>query len=136
MDESGAADPLAETVAEYAALLNSSLSIAMAGKRLGVAPSRVRQRLASEPQTLYGIQIGESWCIPEFQFDGDRLVPGMDEVVAGLNSDLHPVALFRWFTSPNPDLSVGEPHGRNLSPREWLRLGFPVSSVVELASSL
>jgi hypothetical protein len=135
-DKPSAADPLTEAVAEYAALLKSSLSIATAGRRLGMTSRRVRQRLASEPPTLYGIRIGASWYIPEFQFDGDRLVPGMGEVVAGLNSELHPIALFRWFSSPNPDLLVGEPHGRTLSPRDWLLLGLPVSSVVELATSL
>ncbi len=127
-------DPLARTVAEYAALLKSSLSTAEAAKRMGVDPSRIRQRLTSDPPTLYGIRIGASWYIPEFQFDGGELVQGIGEVIANLDSELHPVAVFRWFTTPNPDL---EPRaGGNLSPRDWLRLGLPVQPVAELASNL
>jgi hypothetical protein len=129
-------DPLAETVAEYAALLKSSLSTSDVAKRLGVDSSRIRQRLTSQPPTLYGIRIGTSWYIPEFQLEGDALVRGLGEVVAHLDPELHPVAVFRWFTSASPDLSTGDAEGRNLSPRDWLRLGFPVQTVVELASNL
>lgn len=135
-DQPGAADPLAQTVAEYAALLKSSLSTAEAARRLDVDASRVRQRLTSAPPTLYGIRIGASWYIPEFQFDDNGIVPGVGEVVARLDSELHPVAVFRWFTSPNPDLSVEKRDVRDLSPRDWLRLGFPVSPVIELAANL
>ena len=129
-------DPLAQTLAEYAALLKSSLSTAEAAKKLGVDPSRIRQRLTSEPMNLYGIRIGNGWYIPEFQFDGDRLVPGIGEVVTHLDRDLHPVSVFRWFTTPNPDLEADDLRGRNLSPRDWLRLGFPVQPVSELAANL
>lgn len=133
---SGGKDPLAQTVAEYAALLKSSLSTTEAAKRLGVDPSRIRQRLTSEPPTLYGIRIGSSWYVPEFQFEDGELVRGIGEVVSHLDPELHPVAVLRWFTSPNPDLPMDEPNARNLSPRDWLRLGLPVPPVVELASNL
>jgi len=135
-ESSAAEDPLALTVAEYAALLKSSLSTSETAKRLGVDPSRIRQRLTSDPVTLYGIRVGSSWYIPEFQFDGDELIRGIGEVIAQLDPELHPVAVFRWFTTPNPDLSTGDPRGGSLSPREWLRLGFPVQPAVELASNL
>ncbi|MFL6194571.1 MAG: hypothetical protein ACJ75H_10410 [Thermoanaerobaculia bacterium] len=134
--EAGLEDPLARTVAEYAALLKSSLSTVEAAKRLGVDPSRIRQRLTSRPPTLYGIPISTRWYIPEFQFDGDQLIHGIGEVVSRLDSELHPVAVFRWFTLPNPDLSTDMPDGQVLSPRDWLRLGLPVQPVVDLASNL
>lgn len=134
--ESGAPDPLGETVAEYAALLKSSLSASEAAKRLGMHLSRIQQRLTSNPPTIYGIRIGTSWYIPELQFEGDDLVHGMGDVVAHLDPELHPVAVFRWFTSPSPDLSIDDPDGKSLSPRDWLRLGLPVQPVVELASNL
>jgi hypothetical protein len=135
-DGESSEDPLARTVAEYAALLKSSLSTGEAAKRLGVDPSRIRQRLTSLPPTLYGVRIGAGWYIPEFQFDGDGMVPGIGDVVSRLDPELHPVAVYRWFTSPNPDLSMDEPGGRNLSPRDWLRLGLPVPPVADLASNL
>lgn len=134
--EPGSEDPLAQTVAEYVALLKSSLTTTGAADRLGVDPSRIRQRLTSQPPSLYGIRVGNGWSIPEFQFDGDRLIQGIGEVVARLDPQLHPVSVFRWFTTPSPELSADEMRGRNLSPREWLRMGLPVRPVVELAASL
>jgi hypothetical protein len=135
-EDSAAADPLALTVMEYAALLKSSLSTSEAAKRLGVDPSRIRQRLTSNPPTLYGIRIGANWYVPELQFDGGELIPGIGEVIAGLDPELHPVAVFRWFTTPNPDLSAEASQDGNLSPRDWLRLGLPVQPVAELAANL
>ncbi len=135
-DVAGGEDPLAQTVAEYAALLKSSLSTAEAAKRLGVDPSRIRQRLTSEPPTLYGIRIGASWYIPELQFDGNELVRGIGEVVSQLDPELHPVAVLRWLTTPSPDLPADEAQGRNLSPRDWLRLGLPIQPVADLAANL
>lgn len=134
--DAGSEDPLARTVAEFAALLKSSLTTTEAATRLGVDPSRIRQRLTSEPPSLYGIRVANGWYIPEFQFDGDRLIQGTGEVVARLDRELHPVSVFRWFTAPNPDLAADEVRGKNLSPRDWLRLGLPVQPVAELAANL
>jgi len=129
-------DPLVQTVAEYAALLKSSLSTVEAARKLGVDPSRIRQRLTTTPPTLYGIRIGTSWFIPELQFDGGELVRGFGEVVSCLDPALHPVAVFRWFTTPNADLAPEALGGRNLSPRDWLRMGLPVEPISEMASNL
>lgn len=132
----GVSDPLAKTTAEYAALLKGSLSTAEAAARLGVDASRIRQRLTAQPPTLYGVRLEAAWVVPEFQFDGDALVPGIGEVVARLDPELHPVAVFNWFTRPNPDLVAESLDGRSLSPRDWLRLGLPVPPVAELAAGL
>jgi hypothetical protein len=134
--ELGVEDPLAKTTAEYAALLKSSLSTAEAARRLGVDASRVRQRLTSRPPTLYGVRLESGWVVPEFQFDGDALVPGIGEIVARLDPELHPVAVFNWFTRPSPDLVAEALDGRSLSPRDWLRLGLPAAPVAELAAGL
>jgi hypothetical protein len=135
-DVDGGEDPLTQTAAEYAALLSSSLSMAEAAKRLGLAPSHIQQRLTSEPPRLYGIRIGTSWYIPEIQFDGNELVCGIGEIVSQLDPELHPIAVLRWLTTPSPDLPADEAQGRNLSPRDWLRLGLPVQPVADLAASL
>ncbi len=138
-------DPLVRTAAEYAAILKTSLTTAVAAARLGVAASRIRQRLTSRPPTLYGVRLQggaqggdrrSGWRIPEFQFEEDELLPGMAEVVVALDPELHPIAVYRWFTTPNTDLVAEEDDGRELSPRDWLRLGLPPSAVAELASSL
>jgi hypothetical protein len=133
----GPEDPLVQTAAEFAALLSKSLSTTEAAERLRVDPSRIRQRLTSNPPTLYGIRLELGWVLPEFQFDGDRLVPGIGEVVARLDPELHPMTVFRWFVTRNPDLEVeSEGASRTLSPRDWLRSGLPVREVAELAAEL
>jgi len=75
------------------------------------------------------------WRIPIFQFDGHRLLPGLEEVVPSLPRDFHPVAVYRWFTSPNPDL-LPEDLDRELSPREWLLAGYSPKIVAQLGVDL
>lgn len=141
-------DPLLRTAAEYAALVKSGLTTQDAAQRLGVAQSRIRQRLTSQPPTLYGIRLESGWRIPEFQFENDELLPGMAEVVAALDSELHPLSVYRWFVSPTSDLNLENHHleghrrqdhhldDRSVSPRDWLRLGLPPAQVVTLARGL
>lgn len=129
-------DPLARTVAEYAAILETGLTTADAAARLGVDPSRVRQMLTADPPRLYGIRTQAGWSLPRFQFDGDRLVPGAGEVLGRIDPELHPVAVYRWFTSPNPDLADERLSPRPLAPREWLLLGLAPEPVTELAADL
>lgn len=136
--ELGAEDPLVQTAAELAALLQESLSTTEAAGRLGVDPSRIRQRLTSVPPSLYGIRLESGWVVPAFQLEGGKTLPGIADVVARLDSELHPVAVYRWFHLANPDL-VLERKGKEprlLSPRDWLRLGLAVEPVAELAGQL
>ncbi|MCP4658442.1 MAG: hypothetical protein GY856_23760 [bacterium] len=135
-EDLGAEDPLVRTAAQYAALLMTSLTTAEAAARLGVETSRIRQRLTSRPRTLYGIRLESGWRIPDFQFDANSLLPGVAEVVARLDPELHPIAIYRWFTTPSPDLPARGLSERRLSPREWLRLGFRPATVAELAGDL
>jgi hypothetical protein len=129
-------DPLARTVADYVALLETGLSTAEAAALLGVDPSRVRQMLTVDPPRLYGIRTPSGWCLPRFQFYGERPLPGAGEVLGRTDPALHPVAVYRWFTSPNPDLVDERLSPRPLSPREWLQLGLPASTAADLAAGL
>lgn len=124
---------LAQTAAEYAALMETSLAAGETARRLGVDPSRVRQLLAA--RKIYGLQVRGAWRIPLFQFDDSRLLPGLEEVVPHLPASLHPVAVYRWFTSPNSDL-VPEGSEEPLSPREWLLAGYSPEVPAHLAADL
>ncbi len=124
---------LARTAAEYAALLETSLAAGDTAELLGVDPSRIRQLLAA--RRIYGLQVKGAWRIPLFQFDRNRLLPGLEEVMPRLHGSLHPVAVYRWFTTENPDLAP-EDLDRPLSPREWLLAGYPPAAVAELAADL
>jgi len=143
-DDLGAADPLARTAADYAALLATSMGTAETAALLGVNASRIRQRLTSSPPTLYGIRTSDgSWRIPAFQFAGGALLPGMKEVAARLHPEIHPIAVYRWFTANDPELGIEDDSaappelvGRSLSPRGWLLNGLPVDKIAGLAANL
>jgi hypothetical protein len=125
---------LYRATAEYATLVNDSYTVGQAADLLDVNTSRIRQRLLGEPRTLYGIKFGKGWRIPRFQFQGRRLVPGIETVLRHMPANLHPVAVHRWFTSPNPDLtSAGQ---TRMSPLDWLRVGNPPGVVADLATDL
>ena len=128
------AQGLHRTTAEYARLLHDSYTVERTARLLTVNTSRIRQRLTGRPRTLYGIKVGKSWRVPTFQFQGRRLIPGIERVVARLAADLHPVAVYRWFTSPTPDLTFE--NDTSLSPLDWLRSGHPPEAAAELAAEL
>jgi hypothetical protein len=129
----GTEDPLLRSMAIFTAILEDALSVKEASRVLRVNESRIRQRLAIE-RSLYGVKIRSEWRIPRFQFEKEKPVPGIEGVFPALPDDLHPIAVYSWFTTPNPDLELDE--GRRLSPREWLLLGNPTEAVVELAKDL
>jgi hypothetical protein len=76
------------------------------------------------------------WLLPQFQFAARAEVPGISDVVPQLDPGLSPVAVARWFLSPNPDLVSGEGDGQATSPREWLLAGHSPKDVVRLAEAL
>jgi hypothetical protein len=123
-------DPLADSLTDYVALLETSLSTAEAAKLLKVDASRVRQRLRE--RSLYGIEYEDSWRLPRFQFERRSVLPGLAKVLATLPQELHPLDVATWFTLPNPDLERGDA-GEVVSPREWLLHGGDVEAVVALA---
>lgn len=129
--ESGA-DPLAETSAAFAALLRDCLDTAETAGRLDLHIRRVRQMLTTEA-TLYGFRINGRWRIPRFQFTEAGLIPGIDQINCVLDRALHPVAAYRWFTSPDPDLEV---EGTALSPLAWLKAGYSAEAVRRIAAKL
>ena len=135
-EEWGGDDPLAQTEAEYRAMLRDGcLSVEEAAARLGLSSENVLRSLTSQPPALYGVRVDSGWRIPDFQLDGERLLPGLSGVVGRLDAELHPLSVLRWFTLPNPDLVLGESEDP-VSPREWLRLGFSPDPVAELAADL
>ncbi|TXD35137.1 hypothetical protein FRC98_16840 [Lujinxingia vulgaris] len=132
----GENDPLASTIAAYSDVLAASLSTAEAARIMGVNASRVRQLLTASPARLYGIKpdARSSWRIPRFQFDTSGVIRGLDRVLAVLDTALHPLEVVTWFESPCPDLVVDD--DKPVSPIQWLRAGYRVDDVVEIARRL
>jgi hypothetical protein len=127
-------DPFARGIADYASLVANGLSVSDAAKLLNVEESRIRQRLSE--RTAYGFKYRHTWKLPSFQFDENGLVPGIDQVIRNLPTDLHPVAILTWFTSPNVDLPSSASDEADMSPLDWLRSGNDPKLVAELAIHL
>lgn len=125
-------DPLTQTDADFAALIQVSLGTSEAAALLGVHVGRVRRMLSAEA-SLYGFKVNGRWCIPNFQFTETGLVPGIEEVNAAIDRALHPVAVYRWFISPDPELDI---EGVVLSPLAWLKAGYGVEAVCRIAAGL
>jgi hypothetical protein len=124
----------AQIASAYQQLRTGSLNVEEAARRLDVNTSRIRQRLAE--RSLYGLKDGSTWLLPAFQFGSDGLVPGVDVVVKRLPLDIGALAVARWFSSPNPDLSTRDDDERPLTPLEWLLGGNPPEAAAELAAAL
>lgn len=128
----GAAGPAAaRSAATMTALLAGSLTVDETAERLHVTPGRVRQMLAD--RSLIGIRAGTGWRIPAYQLDGDRPVRNLRPVLQATPASLHPIALLRWLTSPDPALAIED---RAVSPREWLAAGGDPAPVAALAAEL
>lgn len=125
-------DPLTETDVALAALLDNSLDTPQAAALLGIHVGRVREMLGDEA-SLYGFKVNGRWRIPIFQFTETGLVPNINKVNATLDRDLHPVAVYCWFTSPDPELEI---EGVVLSPLAWLKAGYGAETVCRIAASL
>lgn len=128
--DDAARDPLMRSIADYMALLETSLSTAEAARYLKVDVSRIRQRLRE--RSLYGIEYDAERRLPRFQFERKQVLPGLREVISALPEDLNPLDVAEWFLSPNPDLEMDR-HAAAMSPREWLLKGESVAAVVKLA---
>jgi hypothetical protein len=102
-----------------------------------VDPSRVRQRLAAG--TAYGIRVEGRWRLPRFQFtdDGRRLVPGFGKIAPRL-TELHPLDMATWFTTPQSDLVLGVADAEEIavSPRQWLLGGGEPNDLLPLIDEL
>ncbi len=126
-------DPLAQSIVDYVALIETSLSAAEAARLLRVDVSRVRQRLRE--RSLFGVEYEGEWRLPRFQFERQHLLPGLAEIVAALPAEVNALEVAEWFLSPNPDLEI-EGRETPLSPRDWLLRGLPPRRLAELASQL
>jgi len=123
--------PVAALAAALAELVANSLTVATVAQRLDVDTSRIRQRIYA--RSVYAFKHQGTWLLPSFQVHGRELVTGLNAVVRALPETLHPVAVSRWFTTPNADLELA---GNPVSPIAWLESGSPPDRAAELASTI
>ena len=125
-------DPMVEYATEFAAILKTSLSTTDASKWLGVHAVRIRQMIGDG--SLYSVKVDGRWRVPEFQFQGEALVPNIGEVNAVLDRGLDAVSILRWYTLPDAELETTD--AEILSPLVWLKRGLKPKPVVLIARQL
>jgi hypothetical protein len=57
-------------------------------------------------------------------------------VIPALSPELHPVSVWRWFTSPSTELTDEATPDTAISPRDWLLAGRDPNPVAALAPDL
>ena len=119
---------------KYQTLLKGSLSVGQAARRLGLTGGRLRQLLVAG--RLYGVKLGTDWRIPAFQFQGKEFVPGIGTVVVKIRRELGLLAIYNWFTTPNPDLRTEAEEDEGFTPLDWLRSGHPPEQAASLVAEL
>ncbi|MEE9492045.1 MAG: hypothetical protein V3W04_01520 [Gammaproteobacteria bacterium] len=126
-------DNIMVIASEYAQLVARSLGQKAVAQKFGVSPSRIRQRISNH--TLYTIDRIDGRVCPEWQFSENATLPGLEQILAVISKEAHPVAVERFFLNKSADL-VSETIGDTLSPREWLMTGHPPEAVLLLAREL
>lgn len=124
-------DPFYTAAHELADLIRTSLTPEAAAQRLGVPLHTIERML--EERALYAFRNNADWFIPAFQFEGNRLVPGIEAVNARLADGLSPVVVSRWYTLPDDELELD---GRVWTPLEWLKRQRPLDTVVRSTAHL
>jgi hypothetical protein len=94
LDDPGPDDPIVKTVATYASLLASSLTVSQVAHILGVSKGRVRRELYAG--AIYGIKDKRAWRLPRWQLTDELtgLLPGIRRVLPRLDHGIHPVAVY------------------------------------------
>ncbi|HEX8170268.1 MAG TPA: hypothetical protein VF824_07000 [Thermoanaerobaculia bacterium] len=117
--------------AKFERIVANSLTAQEAGARLGSSAAAVKKQIRNG--SLYGFAVGTTWYVPSVQFDGEKLVAGLDRVVSRMRRDLHPIEVVNWFTTASSDLVI---NSRNVTPLTWLKHGGDVDKVANLAEEL
>jgi hypothetical protein len=103
-----AARTLADTV-------RSTATLDQAANMLGLSRSRLSHRISAG--TVWTVTVQGRRLVPRWQFSSDGLLlPGLDQIVAAIPDNLHPLAVDAFMTSPRSDFD-------DQSPAGWLASG-------------
>ncbi len=124
---------MAATTAELVALIETSLSAREVAEATGRDASTVRHWVRDG--ALYALKVGGNGRrLPRFQFtDAGSPLPGLRQVLTVLPAEWHPLEVYGFFTSPQPELEIA---GDPTCPRDWLAGGGDPAPVVALAAGL
>ncbi|MEE9396257.1 MAG: hypothetical protein V3V31_04515 [Methylococcales bacterium] len=135
-DANAIEEKLREAAVEYGQMVASAYSQKGAAECIGVTPSRVRQRI--DQRTLYAIDTPHGRVCPKWQFTEEgATLPGIDAVLPLISVNAHPVAVQRFFLTPQVDLEDDvDSEVVQFSPVRWLETGHSPKEVMLLARAL
>lgn len=122
-------DPAIGGMRHYVRMLSDAVPLSEAARRIGVDPSRLRQRI--KEGTILGIHRpgGRQWFIPSFQLTDEGEIPHLSRVLSAAHRHLSALSVYRAFTLPNEELE-------GVSAREWLISGGDPAPVERLVAGL
>lgn len=119
---------LAVTGRAYAAMVKTSVTGREIAKALSVTSGRISQRVTD--RTLFALDTPRGIVFPKFQLDTAGVpLPGLERVIPQLPAGVNPVAIERFFSTPNGDLIV---EGIPVSPRDYLGAGYDPGAVIKI----
>lgn len=130
----GPADQNLRSVFKVSALCATALSMSEAAHFL----RRDQRTVAALVRGRRLYSMADAWGprLPLFQLHADNVVPHVEKVLPRLGEDIHPLGVFNWFTTPNPDLASEQTSFEPTSPRDWLVGHQPAAPVVRLAAEV
>jgi hypothetical protein len=109
------------------ATIEESLTTHEVAALLGISVAVVRRRRLSN--RLYAFRDEGRWRFATWQFDGDRVLPGLTAVLNGISPDLHPVIVRGVMLAKRPSFSGDSSLVR---PRDWLCAGGDPARVIQV----
>ena len=124
------------TALAFGALCATAFTVAEAAELLRTDSRAVAGLVAD--RRLYGVpsRSARGVRLPLFQFHAAAPVPKVQDILPALDARIHPLSVFDWFTTPNPDLALEQTGYEPTSPRDWLLRRHPSEPVRQLAASL
>ena len=130
-------DPETRTAFKLGAICATSLSPPQAAHQLGKSPTVVNGWIRKRHLYTLNAGLDATTRIPLFQLNPwGALIPHMDAINPRLDAHIHPVGVFNWFTSPNPDLATQQTDYQPTSPRDWLLHDYSPEPIAQLAANL
>lgn len=123
------AEPVVRGMGRHASMVATAVPIASAAQRLGVDPSRLRQRIREGTLLAVRRPQGHGWLIPAFQLTPTGEVPHLARVLAAAQRHLSPLSVARAFELPDEELD-------GVTPRDWLLSGGDPAPVERIVAGL
>lgn len=112
-------------------LIADAKSVDEAAVLLGLSSADVIKLI--QDRSLYAVFAESGFRLLSYQFTEEGLLPKIESVNQAIPEDMHPVAVYGYFSNPDPDLEID---GIAVAPLEWLRSGQEANVVVNKVREL